>query len=160
MRYWANINGIQYGPLSREELAAIVTHPEDTYVWHKGLDDWHLIGDIEHLADIVAECHSLRTPPPIPNVAPPDLPQLSDINPQNEHSPQPTNLIWAILATILCCQITGFIALYYSLITAKHNNEGNFAKAKAASETGEIWVMLSIALGLISMPITIIMSML
>ena len=53
-KYWVNIDGIQSGPISRDELANIDFNPEVTYVWHEELDDWQRIDRLSEFADIVA----------------------------------------------------------------------------------------------------------
>ena len=68
-KYWVNIDGIQSGPISRDELADMDFNPEVTYVWHQELDDWHRIDQLSEFADIVAgkSVQQSVTPPPIPS---------------------------------------------------------------------------------------------
>ena len=72
----------------------------------------------------------------------------------------PTNLVWAVIATVMCCQITGVIAIVYGAMTSSANSAGNYEKARRYSDIAQIWVMVSIVLGLIYMPIALLMMML
>lgn len=211
-KYWVNIDGIQSGPISRDELANIDFNPEVTYVWHEELDDWQRIDRLSEFADIVAakqkaaaesaessvnsehseeseeseesehsesaessensenseESESSVTPPPVPQppmpqppVPQPPMPQPP--MPQPPVAPEaeaPTNLVWAVIATVMCCQITGVIAIVYGAMTSSANSAGNYEKARRYSDIAQIWVMVSIVLGLIYMPIALLMMML
>ena len=72
----------------------------------------------------------------------------------------PTNLVWAVIATVMCCQITGVIAIAYGVMTSSANSVGNYENARRYSYIAQIWVMVSIVLGLIYMPIALLMMML
>ena len=204
-KYWVNIDGIQSGPISRDELANIDFNPEVTYVWHEELDDWQRIDHLSEFADIVAakqkaaaehsgqsensehsehsenseqseeseHSESSVTPPPVPQPPVPQPPELQHAMPQppmpQPPMPQPpvapeaeapTNLVWAVIATVMCCQITGVIAIVYGAMTSSANSAGNYEKARRYSDIAQIWVMVSIVLGLIYMPIALLMMML
>ena len=204
-KYWVNIDGIQSGPISRDELANIDFNPEVTYVWHEELDDWQRIDHLSEFADIVAakqkaaaesaehselsehsehsensehseeseHSESSVTPPPVPQppVPQPPMPQPPVPQPPMPQPPMPqppvapeaeapTNLVWAVIATVMCCQITGVIAIVYGAMTSSANSAGNYEKARRYSDIAQIWVMVSIVLGLIYMPIALLMMML
>ena len=193
-KYWVNIDGVQSGPISRDELADMDFNPEVTYVWHQELDDWHRIDQLSEFADIVAgkSVQQSVTPPPIPSepempVVPPvppvpsepeepvvpPVPSEPEIPPMLEPSAPPvppvpapseaevpTNLVWAVIVTVMCCQITGIIAIVYGAMTSTANSAGNYEKARHYSDIAQIWVMVSIALGLVYMPVALLMMML
>ena len=196
-KYWVNIDGIQSGPISRDELANIDFNPEVTYVWHEELDDWHRIDRLSEFADIVAAkqkaaaehseeseesehsesaesseeseySDSSVTPPPVPQQPElqPAMPQPPMPQPPMSQPPvvpeaeAPTNLVWAVIATVMCCQITGVIAIVYGVMTSSANSAGNYEKARRYSDIAQIWVMVSIVLGLIYMPIALLLMML
>ena len=199
-KYWVNIDGIQSGPISRDELANIDFNPEVTYVWHEELDDWQRIDRLSEFADIVAakqkaaaesaehselseqsehsenseqseeseHSESSVTPPPVPQppMPQPPMPQPPIPQPPMPQPPvapeaeAPTNLVWAVIATVMCCQITGVIAIVYGAMTSSANSAGNYEKARRYSDIAQIWVMVSIVLGLIYMPIALLMMML
>ena len=172
-KYWVNIDGIQSGPISRDELADMDFNPEVTYVWHQELDDWHRIDQLSEFADIVAgkSVQQSVTPPPIPSE--PEMPVVPPVPPMPEIPPMlelsvpapseaeaPTNLVWAVIVTVMCCQITGIIAIVYGVMTSTANSAGNYEKARHYSDIAQIWVMVSIALGLVYMPVALLMMML
>ena len=201
-KYWVNIDGIQSGPISRDELANIDFNPEVTYVWHEELDDWQRIDRLSEFADIVAakqkaaaehsgqsensesaessehseeseHSESSVTPPPVPQPPVPQPPELQHAMPQSPmpqppmpqppvapEAEAPTNLVWAVIATVMCCQITGVIAIVYGAMTSSANSAGNYEKARRYSDIAQIWVMVSIALGLVYMPVALLMMML
>ena len=201
-KYWVNIDGIQSGPISRDELANIDFNPEVTYVWHEELDDWQRIDRLSEFADIVAakqkaaaesaehsensesaessehseeseHSESSVTPPPVPQPPEPQPPELQHAMPQSPmpqppmpqppvapEAEAPTNLVWAVIATVMCCQITGVIAIVYGAMTSSANSAGNYEKARRYSDIAQICVMVSIVLGLIYMPIALLMMML
>ena len=199
-KYWVNIDGIQSGPISRDELANIDFNPEVTYVWHEELDDWQRIDRLSDFADIVAakqkaaaesaehselseqsehsessehseeseHSESSVTPPPVPQPPVPQPPELQHAMPQSPmpqppvapEAEAPTNLVWAVIATVMCCQITGVIAIVYGAMTSSANSAGNYENARRYSDIAQIWVMVSIVLGLIYMPIALLMMML
>ena len=161
-KYWVNIDGIQSGPISRDELADMDFNPEVTYVWHQELDDWHRIDQLSEFADIVAgkSVQQSVTPPPIPSE--PEMPVVPPVPPMPAPSEAeaPTNLVWAVIVTVMCCQITGIIAIVYGAMTSTANSAGNYEKARHYSDIAQIWVMVSIALGLVYMPVALLMMML
>ena len=184
-KYWVNIDGIQSGPISRDELANIDFNPEVTYVWHEELDDWHRIDRLSEFADIVAAKqkaaaehseHSEESEHSESSVTPPPVPQQPELQPAMPQPPMPqppmpqppvvpeaeapTNLVWAVIATVMCCQITGVIAIVYGVMTSSANSAGNYEKARRYSDIAQIWVMVSIVLGLIYMPIALLLMML
>ena len=201
-KYWVNIDGIQSGPISRDELANIDFNPEVTYVWHEELDDWQRIDRLSEFADIVAakqkaaaesaehseesesaessehseeseHSESSVTPPPVPQPPVPQPPELQHAMPQSPmpqppmpqppvapEAEAPTNLVWAVIVTVMCCQITGIIAIVYGAMTSTANSVGNYEKARHYSDIAQIWVMVSIALGLVYMPVALLMMML
>ena len=201
-KYWVNIDGIQSGPISRDELANLDFNPEVTYVWHEELDDWQRIDRLSEFADIVAakqkaaaesaehsensesaessehseeseHSESSVTPPPVPQPPVPQPPELQHAMPQSPmpqppmpqppvapEAEAPTNLVWAVIVTVMCCQITGIIAIVYGAMTSTANSAGNYEKARHYSDIAQIWVMVSIALGLVYMPVALLMVML
>ena len=173
-KYWVNIDGVQSGPISREDLANMDFNPEVTYVWHQELDDWHRIDQLSELADIVAgkSVQQSVTPPPIPSepempIVPPvpsepEMPVVPPVPsvPAPSEAEAPTNLVWAVIVTVMCCQITGIIAIVYGAMTSTANSAGNYEKARHYSDIAQIWVMVSIALGLVYMPVALLMMML
>ncbi len=67
----------------------------------------------------------------------------------NEPMP-PTYLVWAVLATVLCCFIPGIVAIVYSTQVSSRYYAGDMEGAKRASKRVEIWVIVSFVLGVLS----------
>lgn len=64
----------------------------------------------------------------------------------------PTNLVWAIISTLMCCLPAGVVAIVYSVKVMNKYNAGDFEGAERASEVSAWWCIASIVLGIISMP--------
>lgn len=67
----------------------------------------------------------------------------------NISSCPPTNLVWAIIVTVLCCQIFGIIAIVYAAQVKSKYDMGQYEKAVKYSENAALWCKLGIALGLV-----------
>ena len=65
----------------------------------------------------------------------------------------PTNLVWAIISTLLCCLPAGIVAIIYAMKVTNKYREGDIEGAKRASEVGAWWCIASIILGILSMPL-------
>lgn len=185
MQYWANINGEQYGPVTREELAALGIS-RDSYVWRPGLDEWVLAVDLEDLADLFPPAigqtvpddtegagdnpssqDSEQLPPSIPAETP-DVPNTTVNIPRgvkSEETPAavepcpPTNLVWAILSTIMCFTIFGVIAIVYAAKVSSRYRIGDIATAKKFSNRAAMWSILSITIGVVTAPIYFILQL-
>jgi len=214
MQYWINHDGVQTGPVEREQLKDMALTSR-AYVWHEGLEDWvknHAIARnwrvlYQHVttgdqpataqqADPQPEAPAVEGEPlpadeqaaadevpPIPEavVGQPYQPgyQQSPYQPgyqqpyqrqyqqygyqqpqqqQGEPCP-PTNLVWAILATVLCCLPAGVVAIVYAVKVSRRYQMGDIQGAKRASETGAWWCIASIILGIISQPLAMLMMM-
>lgn len=89
---------------------------------------------------------------PQPQYAPQYMPpQPQPIMPPQSQLPPcpPTNLAWAIIVTVLCCQILGIIAIVYAAQVRSKYDMGLYEKAEKYSELSALWCQLSIALGLV-----------
>lgn len=62
----------------------------------------------------------------------------------------PSYLLWAILSTILCCFIPGIVAIVFSSMVSTRYYAGDLEGARKASRQAEIWIIVSIVLGVIS----------
>ncbi len=77
-------------------------------------------------------------------------------HPMPEEAPKcpPTNLVWAIITTLLCCTPAGIVGIVFAFMTKKHYREGNYEKAQKMSDYGAWAIIFAIILGLITMPIS------
>lgn len=190
MQYWINQDGVQAGPVSREELEKMNIGPA-TYVWRSGLADWVKIVDVPELADLItSRVAELPTPPELPagggdcataeqepqgvyegNAVPSeDVRDEAAAEPvqtvwqqqvRSEDVPEcpPTNLAWAVVSIVLCCVPVGIAALVLSLKVTSCYRAGDYAKAKRMSEWSAWLCILSIIMGLVWSPISVLIAM-
>ncbi|MBO4871505.1 MAG: CD225/dispanin family protein [Muribaculaceae bacterium] len=71
----------------------------------------------------------------------------------------PTNLVWAILATILCCLPLGVVAIIYSTKVSQKYQQGDYAAAEHYSEVSAWWCIGTIVGGLILSPFVSLIQM-
>ena len=60
-----------------------------------------------------------------------------------------TNLIWAILATVFCCQVTGIIAIVFAAQVTTKYREGDYDTAKKYSNWSAWLVIASVILSIL-----------
>ena len=159
MQYWINHNGVQSGPVDADGIKELALTSR-AYVWHPGLSDWVKITqvpELEGLFEVVDEPATVGQPLQPQNTAPAQQPMNSQpVNTQPEGAPEPcppTNLVWAIISTLLCCLPAGIVAIIYAMKVTSKYREGDIEGAKRASEVGAWWCIVSIILGILSMPL-------
>lgn len=62
----------------------------------------------------------------------------------------PTWLIWSVLVTIFCCFIPGIIAIIFSSQVSARYYAGDLEGAKRSSRLAEIWIIVSVVLGVLA----------
>ncbi len=160
MQYWINHNGVQSGPVDLDAMKQMGL-TSAAYVWHEGLADWVKITQLPELQGAYAmESETTGAvmgqpyqpqPQPASQPAPQQQPQYAEQPQQPEPCP-PTNLVWAIISTVLCCIPTGIVAIFYALKVSNKYREGDIEGAKRASEVGAWWCIATIILGIICQP--------
>lgn len=172
MQYWINHNGVQSGPVDLEGLKEMGL-TSAAYVWHEGLTDWVKITqlpELQGLYEMTATQPEQSQPedgsaiPPLPEqpAGQPYQPapgQYDVQQPANAEPCPPTNLVWAIISTVLCCLPTGIVAIMYALKVSNKYREGDIEGAKRASETGAWWCIATIILGIICQPFLSMLTM-
>lgn len=145
------IDGERRGPFTLEELHASGVRP-DTYVWCKGMSDWEKAEDVADICRFYRQrIFNLMHPSSSPTVRENDDnendseedPYLNfplsfrryarqagaDPNikePEPDTSRRPTSLIpLSVTLLLLCCPITGVIALYYAIKSRHAWNEAH-----------------------------------
>lgn len=173
MQYWINHNGVQSGPMGLDELKQMGL-TSAAYVWHEGLADWVKITQLPELQDVYVMEGAIPGEAPVSQVQPineqeepitgepyqpqqqpaqqPYQPQYAGQQPADAEPCPPTNLVWAIITTVLCCLPAGIVAIVYALKVTKKYNAGDIEGAKRASEVGAWWCIASIILGIILQP--------
>ena len=175
MQYWINHNGVQSGPVDLDGIKEMGLTSR-AYVWHEGLADWVKITqlpDLQGLYEMVTEETGQADPAGASSDAvmgqpyQPYQPQQQPQQPQPQYGVQepvtepcpPTNLVWAIISTVLCCIPAGIVAIVYELKVTNKYREGDIEGAKRASETGAWWCIAAIILGIIVMPFQSMLTM-
>ncbi|MDE7407374.1 MAG: CD225/dispanin family protein [Muribaculaceae bacterium] len=156
MKYWIIIDDNRLGPLTVDEIRMTPGACLDTPVWHQGLSAWTTIAMVPELASLFA--------PPVPefNTGRQDArwtASYSAPKPQPVPAEPPTYLIWNILATVLCCIPSGILGIYFSAKVSSKYSRGDYHGARVMSERAQWMVMLSIVLGLISLPFQMVIAM-
>ncbi|MDE7152947.1 MAG: CD225/dispanin family protein [Muribaculaceae bacterium] len=189
MKYWIIINNKQEGPFTLEELSRYPLTLQ-TPVWHQGLPQWVKVKDVAEVRYQVEHRPQQTTTPPYgtdPYVsregaaAAPSAQRVAPAmsqpyrTPYQGHQPagarpaasgdnvpeRPSNYLgWAIAATLLCCLPMGVVAIFYASSVNNKYRRGDYAGARKASERAELWIILSVTLGLLWMPFSMIIQML
>lgn len=177
MQYWINHNGVQSGPVELDDLKKLGL-TSSAYVWYEGLSDWVKITEVADLKDYYdlpaetaetletaepmtaddaqAEPTTMATPPPIPAQetvqAAEQQPQQPQQMPAAAEPCPPTNMVWAIISTVLCCLPLGIVAIVFATQVTNKYRQGDIEGAKRASETAAWLCIATIVLGIISYP--------
>lgn len=146
-------DGRQIGPETPKELLTRGL-TRDTMVWRQDFPNWIPAGQVPELVSLLQAC-----PPPINPSASSAVPPSSQYSfpgtppsgpgpfPQAQVKPD-TNMIYAILSTVLCCVPFGIVFVYASKVDSLWN-QGRFVESKDASEKARMWAMISAGGGLL-----------
>ena len=169
MQYWINHNGVQSGPVELEALKEMGLTSQ-AYVWREGMADWVKITqmpELQGMYEMAAQPEAgvaAQEPVQQPSQAvtgDPIQPQYTGQQnvPQQSAEPcPPTNMVWAVLATILCCIPLGIVGIIYANKVSKLYLAGDLEGAKKASDTGAWWIIAAITIGIIWRPIMLMTS--
>ena len=136
MKYYMHTGGQQLGPFEESEL---LSHglTASTMVWREGMPDWVAASQVPELSHLL---------PPIqqpPGYQPQPQPGYGS-QPQRPAMPA-TYLVWAILATLLCCMPFGIVSIVKASQVSSLYYQGNYAEARAASRAARNWANWAIA---------------
>ena len=205
MKYWANINGVQHGPVEKQQLIGLGL-TRDSYVWREGLEDWVMVQNFSELDDLFPVKPMADVPPtddgnytaaaetprceplteetpadepaedktPADDTVPPSIPQIPQIPQQPYQQPYqqtvapqqpvppcpPTNLVWGILTTVLCCQVLGIVSIVYALQVKAKYDSGDLETAQRYSDRAAMWSIAAIVAGLIVTPFVMLLQLL
>ncbi len=134
MKYYMHTGGQQLGPFEESEL---LSHglTASTMVWREGMPDWVAASQVPELSHLL---------PPIqqpPGYQPQPQPGYGS-QPQRPAMPA-TYLVWAILATLLCCMPFGIVSIVKASQVSSLYYQGNYAEARAASRAARNWAIAS-----------------
>lgn len=165
MHYYYILNNEQHGPVTFEELCTLNLQP-DTLVWHKDMSDWQPACKLPELASYYAAQNNLNYPysntPESPqnpyNFSPPYQEGNRENNtngntPNNNNSPKPpmpsTNLVWAILVTILFSIAFGIVAIIYASKVNPLYLAGDYQGSSESSKKAAICSLAALIAGII-----------
>lgn len=162
MDYWIAIDNQKIGPLPLDEVVKRPVTP-DTLVWRDGLPTWVPAGSIPELAEAFGWSHSPAASQNryVNASTQADTPGNYAPRIENEIPPMPpTYLGWSIAAILCCCMIPAIVALVYALRVSSLYNSGDFKGAEKASNRAELWLIIAVTLGLVSLPFMIVTQLL
>ena len=159
MKIWIHTGGVQNGPYTKEQIAAMHLPPA-TPVWYEGLPQWIPACQAPELADIfgagaqpAAEevaTHTVRAAEPA--VATVVVEQAAEALP-----PRPsTFLAWSIILTLCCCTPFSLAAIITGALTTQRYNRGDYEGAQRMSGVTEWLVIISITLGIVGLPVSML----
>lgn len=109
--------------------------------------------------DSQEESRPAAFPPPPPPPRPNDFRNARyDGRPAPPAKP-PTYLGWSIASIICCCLLTGIVAVIYAAKVTPLYDMGRYEEARRASEKAEIWLIVSITVGIVALPFQFLMAM-
>ena len=137
MKYYMHTGGQQLGPFEESELPSHGL-TASTMVWREGMPDWVAASQVPELSHLL---------PPIqqpPGYQPQPQPGYGPQQPYGARPPMPdTYLVWAILATLLCCMPFGIVSIVKASQVSSLYYQGNYAEARAASRAARNWAIAS-----------------
>ena len=127
--YYLDNQNRQCGPVYPTQFTALGVTAQ-TRVWCPGMANWQPAGEIPELAPYI-----LPSPGYVPG-----SPYMS--SPDRSQCP-PTNLVWAILTTILCCLPLGIVSIVYASQVDSEWMRGNYENARRKSLLARNWAIAS-----------------
>ena len=135
MKYYMHIGGQQVGPYEENELPSHGL-TASTMVWREGMPDWVAASQVPELSHLLP-----------PSQQPPSYQPQPGYGPQQPYGAQPpmpdTYMVWAILATLLCCLPFGIVSIVKASQVSSLYYQGNYAEARAASRAARNWAIAS-----------------
>lgn len=171
MKYFAMLDGEQKGPFTLEQLADAGVTP-DTYIWCKGMPDWvqaredgevcryfrrrlfdkmHPAQQITNAPDVIQHSNDenfddvpLRYRGVVQNAG--EMPQFQE--PQHEHVVPPrSRMVEAVLVTILCCPLTGIVAIYFAHKINELWLKGQKNESYEMARRAKMWIGITLFVG-------------
>ena len=141
MKYYMHIGGQQLGPFEESELPSHGL-TASTMVWREGMPDWVAASQVPELSHLLPPSQQPPTYQQQPSYGP--QPGYGPQQPYGARPPMPaTYLVWAILATLLCCLPFGIVSIVKASQVSTLYYQGNYAEARAASRAARNWAIAS-----------------
>ena len=160
MQYYLSNNGQQMGPFDETQLVANGL-TANSHVWWEGQPGWVLASQVPALAPYLRQpqyqqpqyqqpygqpqyqqqpTYGYEQPAMQPYGGYPQQPNYG-YN-QGQMPPRPeSNMVWAILCTVLCCMPLGVVAIIYASGVDSAYNSGNYEEAERKSKSAKNWAM-------------------
>ncbi len=162
MKIWIYLNGVQQGPYTLDEIAAMNIQAS-TPVWYEGLPQWLPASEAPATASLFSDSGDQYVEVCVAETRLEEEQSDSAANRQTVRQQEaedmrppcpPTYMGWSIFATLCCCTPGGIVAIIYTALTTSNYNQGNYDKAAKMSEYAQWAIMISIALGIVLMPLS------
>ena len=139
---------VQKGPVRLDELVKIIT-PE-TAVWTQGMVDWVQAKDVQEISALLLSESNVQTVEQV--VAVPSTPSSEQWQTAagNKFYLVPdfhSLLIWSIVSTFLCCNITGVVGIVLNLKAEVEWAKGNQEEAWKKYRNAKTWTIVGAVLG-------------
>ncbi|MDE6384027.1 MAG: CD225/dispanin family protein [Paramuribaculum sp.] len=157
IQYWlATAQQEKIGPLTLEELMASPHFSPDVRVWRQGLTSWVKASRLPELAGSFGSVPT-EIIEDVVEATPVAAPLYADPTAECESRPErPRSYLgWGIAAIILCCMVPAIVSVIYSTYVSSRYADGDYEGARRASQTAEIWLLVSIVAGIVELPFII-----
>ena len=174
MKVWIHVNGVQQGPYTLEQLEAMRL-PAATPVLFEGLAQWVPECQAPALASLYGgapAAHPGHVAPGEEEVAVETVETVSAGSREQQaaysaygaqqqaaaDAPRrpATFLVWSIVLTLCCCTPFSIAAIVCGAITNTRYNRGDYEGARRMSHATEWLVIISITLGIVGLPLTML----
>ena len=166
-QYYIGRDNQQLGPFEVHQLLANGLTP-DSLVWCNGMAGWQMAKDVPELSGLFVAQQPQYQQPQYQQYQQPQYQQPAYQQPQyqqpayqqpqygyqqpayNNAVPRPdSNMVWAILSTILCCLPLGIVAIIKASSVNGLDDRGDYAGAEAAAKSAKSWAMWGAILSII-----------
>lgn len=154
MKIWIYSDGRQLGPYTFDRFAALGVDGS-TPVWYDGLAQWTradlapltapLYSAASKVTDEVVEHHNR------------DCARAHACDTVQQPPCPPTYLFWSIFITCCCCQPGGIAGIIMAIVARNRYCSGDYRGARRMSEYIQWVIIISIVLGLMSLPIAMLL---
>ena len=143
--YYLDSANQQHGPIAAETLKSHGVH-EKSLVWCVGMTSWTPANQVPELQVYFPQT---PTPPSQPSPYHSSQYQQPQPQPQPQRSPAPdSNMVWAILTTLLCCMPLGIIAIVKASQVESLWHQGFHKEAINAANSAKKWSITGALCGL------------
>ncbi|MDE6453622.1 MAG: CD225/dispanin family protein [Muribaculaceae bacterium] len=173
MKIWIHVNGMQQGPYTMDQIAAMQLSP-GTPVWYEGLPRWVPACQAPALASLFADGSDSSDSGEADSACAADAQCVCEPAAQQSGghgaaaaavqaacvpARPSTYLAWSIVLTMCCCTPFSIAAIVCGAITNSRYNRGDYAGARRMSHATEWLVIISITLGIVGLPLSMLMYM-